>query len=342
MRVRGRRLWPAVRQPADVRLDVRDPAATQRDDVRWAAAVADPGARPGGAAAGRMSLAQRAGQLVMVGTPAAAASSTARAAISRYHVGNVMLTGRSARGVTATAAMTSALQRPATSAATARVRLFVATDQEGGKVQVLSGPGFSRIPSATTQGSWATSDADRPGEQWGGQLRRAGVNVTLGPVADTVPASLGTANPPIGLFHRQFGQHAEPRWRTPSLGLRRGDACGRGRRCAQALSRTGAGAREHRHGVHGRDTTITGSSADLEPFRAAISAGAPFVMVSNAVYTRIDPAHPACFSPRRDHGPAARPAGLRRRGDQRRPGVGGRGPPLEPGLARRPVRGCGR
>jgi beta-N-acetylhexosaminidase len=198
--------------------------------------------------------------------------------------------------VTATAALTSALQRRTTSAATARVPLFVATDQEGGKVQVLSGPGFSRIPSAITQGTWATTTLTDRAQQWGGQLRRAGVNVTLGPVADTVPGSLGTANPPVGLFHRQFAS-------TPSAVAHAVVGYDAGMRAAGVSV-----APKHFPGlgrVHAntdtastvRDTTITGSSADLEPFRAAISAGAPFVMVSNAVYTRIDPAHPACFSP---------------------------------------------
>ena len=35
----------------------------------------------------------------------------------------------------------------------------------------------------------------------------------------------------------------------------------------------------------------------LVPFRAAIRAGAPFVMMSTARYTRLDPRRPAAFSP---------------------------------------------
>ncbi len=35
----------------------------------------------------------------------------------------------------------------------------------------------------------------------------------------------------------------------------------------------------------------------LEPFRAAIEADAPFVMMSSARYTRLDPRQPAAFSP---------------------------------------------
>jgi beta-N-acetylhexosaminidase len=45
------------------------------------------------------------------------------------------------------------------------------------------------------------------------------------------------------------------------------------------------------------DTVTTRTSADITPFRAAISAGARLLMVSSAYYSRIDPAHPAVFSP---------------------------------------------
>ncbi|WP_426561442.1 glycoside hydrolase family 3 N-terminal domain-containing protein [Angustibacter sp. McL0619] len=250
---------------------------------------------PAEALLARLSLAQRAGQLVMVGTPATATSSAARSAIGRYHVGNVMLTGRSSRGVTATAALTHALQRRTTDSATAGVRLFVATDQEGGKVQVLSGPGFSPIPSGTTQGSWSATTLRSRAEQWGGQLRRAGVNLTLGPVADTVPTSLGTANPPIGFFHRQFAS-------TPTAVSRSLAGYDAGMKAAGVDV-----APKHFPGLGWvrantdttsvvRDSTTTTSSPDLAPFQAAVAAGAPFVMVSSAIYTRIDPAHPACFS----------------------------------------------
>jgi beta-N-acetylhexosaminidase len=45
------------------------------------------------------------------------------------------------------------------------------------------------------------------------------------------------------------------------------------------------------------DTVTTRHDAYLAPFAAAIDLGTPFVMVSTAVYTRIDPDHPAAFSP---------------------------------------------
>ena len=148
---------------------------------------------PARVALSNLTLAQRVGQLFMVGTPAdgsasAGASHDAAAQIGARHVGGVILTGRSRGGITATAALTTALQGRTTWNATAGVPLLVAADQEGGQVQVLSGPGFSVIPTALTQGGWSTSQLRTRAAEWGGQLRKAGVNLDLAPVYDTVPS----------------------------------------------------------------------------------------------------------------------------------------------------------
>jgi beta-N-acetylhexosaminidase len=45
------------------------------------------------------------------------------------------------------------------------------------------------------------------------------------------------------------------------------------------------------------DTTTSATDAYLQPFRDAIVAGVPMIMVSLATYTRIDPANLAVFSP---------------------------------------------
>ncbi|MGN6742673.1 MAG: glycoside hydrolase family 3 N-terminal domain-containing protein, partial [Amnibacterium sp.] len=45
------------------------------------------------------------------------------------------------------------------------------------------------------------------------------------------------------------------------------------------------------------DTATTADSPRLQPFRAGIGAGARAVMISSAIYDRIDGAQPAMFSP---------------------------------------------
>ena len=44
------------------------------------------------------------------------------------------------------------------------------------------------------------------------------------------------------------------------------------------------------------DRVTTRSSSDIAPFRAALISGARFLMVSSAIYSRIDAYHPAAFS----------------------------------------------
>jgi beta-N-acetylhexosaminidase len=242
-----------------------------------------------------MSLLQRVGQLIMVGANATGPSSSTLSALSDHHVGNVILSGRSTLGIAATAKVTARLRARATAPATARVGLLVATDQEGGKVQALSGPGFSTIPNGLTQGGWATATLRTRAATWGEQLRSAGVNVNLAPVADTVPQATAQSNGPIGFFQREFG------FTTAVVGSHAA-AFVQGMKASRVASTP-----KHFPGlgrvVGNTDTTAsvtdsitTRTSAYLAPFRQAIAAGAPFVMMSSAFYSKIDASHPACFS----------------------------------------------
>ena len=245
----------------------------------------------------RMTLAQQVGQLFMVGTPADRVDARAKQQIRRYHVGNVMLTGRSRGGPRLPARVSRTMQRQVSKPATAGVRLLVATDQEGGLVRVLQGPGFSSIPTALEQGTWRPVRLRRGAERWAVELRRAGVNLNLAPVLDTVPGKRAARhNPPIGAFDREFGY-------TPDGVARHGVAFVHGMADGGVAS-----AVKHFPGL-GRVRGNTDTSANvvdrttrrhdpyLKPFKAAVDAGAPFVMMSTARYTRLDPKRPAAFSP---------------------------------------------
>ncbi|HST67170.1 MAG TPA: glycoside hydrolase family 3 N-terminal domain-containing protein [Mycobacteriales bacterium] len=250
------------------------------------AAVAVPAVRAAPVAVG--SLEQRVGQLLMVGVPATGADAATLQAISRYHLGGVILTGRSSAGVAATARLTAELQRRAAT------RLLVAADQEGGAVQVLGGPGFARIPDARVQAGQTPAALRRQARVWGEQLRAAGVRVDLAPVADTVPA--GAGNPPIGAFDRQYGA-------DPAAVARHSIAFADGLQDAGVLATVkhfpGLGRvtanPDTTAGVTDRVTTRT--DPYLRPFRDAVRAGVPVVMMSTAIYARIDPGRPAAFSP---------------------------------------------
>lgn len=228
----------------------------------------------------------------MVGTEAGADAGTT-SVIASNHVGAVILMRSSSQGVAGIASVTTALQAAANGDS---IRLFVATDQEGGEVQRMTGPGFSTIPSAIEQGSLDPATLQRSAARWGAQLRAAGVNVDLAPVLDTVPsAAFAPANPPIGALDREFGF-------DPQIVAAHGSAF------AQGLAAAGVSATVKHFPGLGRvtgntdttagvtDTETTRNDPYLTPFTRAIRAGAPFVMMSTAVYSRIDPAGPAAFS----------------------------------------------
>ncbi|MDQ1715458.1 MAG: beta-N-acetylhexosaminidase [Frankiaceae bacterium] len=242
-----------------------------------------------------MTRAQRIGQLFMVGNAATGVETSTLAAISAYDIGNVMLRGRSSAGVAATALVSAALARSITTAT--GVRAFVATDEEGGSVRVLRGPGFDAIPSALTQGTWSVAGLRTSAKRWGAQLRKAGVNLDLAPVLDVVPsAAAARLNPPIGAFNREYG------YTTTTVSAH-------GIAFLTGLSASGVdSAVKHFPGL-GRvnentdtsqsvtDAMTTRGDPYLAPFQNAVNAGAAFLMVSSAYYSRIDPKNPAAFSP---------------------------------------------
>ncbi len=242
-----------------------------------------------------MSESQRIGQLFLLGLPGNQLTSAVRTSIAQDHVGSVWFTATTSAGTAGVRAVTSAVQALATDAATHGVRFFVAANQEGGLVQALRGAGFSRIPSALVQGSWTLATLQARAKAWGTQLRAAGVNLDFAPVADVVPPGGDATNAPIGQLQREYGH-------DPLIVKQHVSVFVKG--MAQAGIATTA---KHFPGlgyVTGNtdfvssvtDTVTTPHAATMQPFAAAIEAGAPFVMVSLARYTRIDPGHLAVFS----------------------------------------------
>ena len=247
-------------------------------------------ASPAERALAGMSLRERVGQLLMVDCQTSGIGYATAQALTAYHVGSVILDTTSYAGRGPIAALTAALQR----LAPRHRRLLISTDQEGGLVQRLQGPGFSRIPAATVQGRYATSILYTDARQWGRQLHAAGVNVNLAPVLDVVPSGFGS-NPPIGDLDREYGH-------TPGAVAQWGLVVARGFRAAGVAPTV-----KHFPGlgrVHGNtdlssgvtDHVTTRDDPYLGPFKAAVRAGMPIVMISTAIYSRIDPGVPAAFS----------------------------------------------
>ncbi|GAA4795490.1 glycoside hydrolase family 3 protein [Actinomycetospora chlora] len=230
----------------------------------------------------------RAAQLIMAGVPADGLTAAGRAALAQG-AGGVILTD--AAGGEASAAQVTATVRAIQQAA--RTPVTVAVDQEGGRVQDLAGAGFARMPSAANQGrDVAGLRADARG--WARPMADAGVTLDLAPVADVVDPDLGEANEPVGALGRGYGTDPERVGQavTAFVGGMADGGVATTLKHFPGLGRV----RENTDFAGAADDVTTVDDPALGSFRAGIAAGAPVVMMSSAVYARIDPDNRALFS----------------------------------------------
>jgi beta-N-acetylhexosaminidase len=245
---------------------------------------------------GRLTLAQRVGQLFLVGLSADAAGPVTTAALQQYHFGSLLFAMNTSEGVTAAAAATAHMQSLATASITGGVRFFIAANQEGGQVQNLTGPGFSVMPPALIQGTMSVSKLREQAAIWGGQLKAAGVNLDLAPVMDVVPPGTADTNAPIGEVEREFGFDPQTNG-THGAAFIAGMASAGVATSAKHFPGLGRVTGNTDYTPDVVDTVTTADDPYLGSFRAAIDAGVPFVMVALATYTKIDPSTLAVFSP---------------------------------------------
>ncbi len=174
--------------------------------------------------------------------------------------------------------------------------LWVATDQEGGQVQVLSGRGFDDIPSALAQTEHGCDGLRADARRWGRQLARAGVTLNLAPVADVVASPRAAQNnPPVGRLDREYGFGARSVVRCAGAvagGMRDAGVLPTFKHFP-GLGRTTANTDFTADVV---DTKVGAASSDVSVYRHLLTDGPAVVMVSTAVYERIDPSTPAAFS----------------------------------------------
>lgn len=239
---------------------------------------------------------QRIGQLFLLGLPDDQLGSAELNAIRAYHFGSVWFVEQSTDGVAAIRVVANAVQVLATPETTAGVRFFVAANQEGGIIQSLSGPGFSTIPSALGQSAIDPATLRLQAAQWGRELLSAGVNLNFAPVLDVVPPGTDADNQPIGVLRRGYG-HDPATVSAHALAFMRGmqDAgIATSGKHFPGLGRV-TGNTDFSPSV--TDDVTTADDESIAPFRDAVAAGVPFVMVALATYQKIDPANLAVYSP---------------------------------------------
>ncbi|MDX6653211.1 MAG: beta-N-acetylhexosaminidase [Solirubrobacterales bacterium] len=156
----------------------------------------------------------------------------------------------------------------------ARGGAIVATDDEGGEVTTV--PTTPALPAA----SQIAGDVAGLTRNAGADLRRAGVNVNLAPVADiALPGSV--------MSGRAFSGSAEA-VAAAVVAATRGYGAGR----VGATLKHFPGFGRATANTDDAAVTIDASAAELEtdlvPFHAAIEAGAPLIMASHALYPALD------------------------------------------------------
>ena len=240
---------------------------------------------------------ERAGQLIMVGVETAGPRLASIDAVSTHHVGNVFIAGQTHAGAEPIRGVVDAMTALVGPDTTHGTPLLVATDQEGGQVQVLQGSGLSTIPSALEQAAMPAQDLRARALTWGQELADVGVTMNLAPVADLVDIPDPSANAPIGAWEREYGN-------DPATVLDHATAFAQGMEEAgviavykhfPGLGRVGANTDTASDVTDG--TTAPSGDAAVSVFADAIGGGARVVMVSSAVYPLIDDSSPAVFSP---------------------------------------------
>ena len=215
----------------------------------------------------RLSLRQQVGQLTISSFDSTARPDYIRRRLRARETAGVILFGRNGGSAGHWRRLTRSLQGPA------RGRALVMVDQEGGDIRTVDHVG----PPASQPLQGAPANVRRAARSAGRGLRAAGVNVNLAPVADvpgpgSVMASRAFAGDPAGIGRRV---------QASVRGL--GDT----RVAATAKHFPGLG--DSAVNTDDAPATIPGGvSEDLVPFRAAVAAQVPLVMLSHALHPSLD------------------------------------------------------
>ena len=252
------------------------------------AGVATGAVRPPPRVGKDLTVAQIAGQRIVASFRGPRPPRRLLRAIARGEVAGVVLFGDNATTVRQARQVSRALQRAAAEWRS-QTPLFVMIDQEGGLIRRLRDAPPAR--SAAQLGAAGPGAARRAGRATGQELRRAGVNVNLAPVAD-----LATRSGAIAAYERAFSA-------APAAAGQRAAAFADGLRSARVLATA-----KHFPGL-GRATANTDDASvvirvplpvlgrrDLVPFRQ-LAKRSDLVMLSSAVYPAIDPVRPAVLAP---------------------------------------------
>jgi beta-N-acetylhexosaminidase len=240
-----------------------------------------------------MSQRERVGQLLMIGISSTGPTTADADILASTRAGSVLLLGDSTASLTTIADVTARARRAARPPKGAQTLLAV--DQEGGLVQRLKGAGFDPIPAAVDQAGYDSRTLAAKANRWGRQLKRAGIDANLAPVADVVPEAARSRNQPIAQLRRGYGsdpQRVGTKVRAFVAGMNEANI-------ATAVKHfPGLGRVEGNTDYESDvvDSVTRRRDRMLAGFTRGLDAGADMVMVSSATYRKIDANRRATFS----------------------------------------------
>ena len=230
------------------------------------------------------------GRLFMAGIPGTRLDDDTDALIRHYCIGGVILFSRNIEDPVQLAALCNDLQDRAIRYH--NIPLFLAVDQEGGRVARLKGP-FTAFAGNTAIGDdpYPVDRAVEFARVTAEEMRLVGLNMDLAPVVD-----VRRGEPETHLVGRTFSDDPE---KVSLLG----------RTVVKVLQENGVMATaKHFPGLgktsldpHHHLPTIDADLEEIEtvnlpPFRAAIDEGVSSIMTSHAIYPALDPDNPATLS----------------------------------------------
>ncbi len=213
---------------------------------------------------------------------------TPAAVVTRYRLGGVMYLGPNVESPAQIATFSTGLQEAAGGAGLSP--MFIAADQEGGRVLRVRGEGITPIGSARS----LAGDRDavfQAGAITGAEMLAIGVNVVFAPVADVVRSDVGV----IG--NRSYGSDPILVGEMVAASV---DGLQQGGVGAVAKHWPGHGATEV--DSHQALPTVTSTEEewrrlDLPPFQRAVDAGVNAMMVGHLALPSLDPVgEPATIS----------------------------------------------
>jgi beta-N-acetylhexosaminidase len=230
-----------------------------------------------------LSVEQRAGQAMAIAFHGSSVTSAVEEMIRTRGVGGIVLRAENAPNATALARICADLQRIA---AEAKIPpLFLALDQEGGSVaRIASGMTVftSQMGLAATPDPVAT--VQRAATITAGELRANGVNWNFAPVADVNNEPL---NPIIG--NRSYGSDPQRVSALVAAAVRAYAAAGL-LCCAKHFPGHGAATVDSHVALPIIDVDRARlDRVELPPFRAAIAAGVPAIMLAHLIVPALDP-----------------------------------------------------